>query len=139
MTEEQIKSLSPELEAAVRKQVSTVKVSRTLEAMRSDQYKDGDIELIDLTAIEEEEPVPDWLNLPDLAFNEIMMKIALVSPQTLVRCTQVCSYWKAKITKNILENQTKMNMIRTKIDRTLTTTGIFPFSEEFCNAKWLSK
>ena len=113
MTEAQIKSLSPELEAAVRKQVSKVKVSReqylslsthikterlkrkmarnlandidrpqkiirTWEAMSRDQYEDGDIELIDLTAIEDEEPVPDWLTLPDLAFNEIMMKIALV-------------------------------------------------------------
>ena len=121
MTEEQLKSLSPELEAAVRKQVKTERLKRkmartlandidrpqriirTLEAMRSDQYKDEDIELIDLTTIEDEEPVPDWLNLPDLAFNEIMMSIALVSPQTLVRCTQVCSYWRAKITKNILE------------------------------------
>ena len=80
----------------------------------------------------------DWLNLPDIAFNQIMMMIALVSPQTLARCTQVCSSWKSKITKDILENKTKKNIIRTKIEKTMSP-GIFPSSEEICNAMWLSK
>ena len=80
----------------------------------------------------------DWLNLPDIAFNQIMMMIALVSPQTLARCTQVCSSWKSKITKDILENKTKKNIIRTKIEKTMSP-GMFPSSEEICNAMWLSK
>ena len=54
---------------------------------------------------------PDWLNLPDLAFNEIMMMISLRN------CMQVCSSWKERITKNILENPTKKNIIRARMER----------------------
>ena len=75
---------------------------------------------------------PDWLNLPDLAFNEIMMMISLRN------CMQVCSSWNEKITKNILENPTKKNIIRARIERVMVP-GMFPSNEDICNARWLSK
>ena len=59
---------------------------------------------------------PDWLNLPDLAFNEIMMRVI-----SLCTCMQVCSSWKERITKNILENPTKKNIIRARIERAIMT------------------
>ena len=77
---------------------------------------------------------PDWLNLPDLAFIEIMMKISL----RLRNCMQVCFSWNEKITKNILENRTKKNIIRARLERVLGP-GMFPSNEDICNAKWLSK
>ena len=78
---------------------------------------------------------PDWLNLPDLAFNEIMMIMKMISLRT---CMQVCSSWRERIMENILKNPTKRIVIRIRI---LTAMGPerFPSNEEICNAKWLSK
>ena len=76
---------------------------------------------------------PNWLNLPDLAFNEIMMMII-----SLHRCMQVCSSWREKITKNILENPTKKNIIRARMERAMGP-GMIPSNEDICNAKWLGK
>ena len=78
------------------------------------------------------EDKPDWLSLPDLAFNEIMMMISLR------KCMQVCSSWKERITKNILENPTKKNIIRARMERAMGP-GMIPSSEDICNAKWLGK
>ena len=74
---------------------------------------------------------PDWLNLPDLAFNEIMMMVSLRS------CMQVCSSWKERITKNILTNPTKRMVLRIRIHRAMGPER-FPSNEDICNAKWLS-
>ena len=91
---------------------------------------------------------PDWLNLPDLAFNEIMMRVNLRT------CMQVCSSWKDRITTNILENPTKKNIIRARMERAMGVSSIggyielcpnriqddkFPCSEDICNTKWLGK
>ena len=77
---------------------------------------------------------PDWLNLPDLAFNEIMMMISLRS------CMQVCFSWRERITKYILENPAKKNIIKARIERAMGPHwSIFPSNEDICNAKWLSK
>ena len=75
---------------------------------------------------------PDWHNLPDLAFNEIMMMVRLRT------CMQVCSSWRVRITNNILENPIKKNIIRARIERAMGP-GMIPSSEEICNAKWLGK
>ena len=75
----------------------------------------------------------DWLNLPDLAFNEIMMM--MISLRT---SNQVCSSWRERITKNILENPTKRNIIRARSERAMGP-GMFPSSEDICNALFLSK
>ena len=75
---------------------------------------------------------PNWLNLPELAFNEIMMMVNLRT------CRQVCSFWRERITKNIWENTTKRNFIRARIERAIGPER-FPSNEEICIAKWLSK
>ena len=74
---------------------------------------------------------PDWLNLPDLAFNEIMMMISLR------KCMQVCSSWKKRIIENILKNPMKRMFIRIRILIALGPER-FPSNEDICNAKWLS-
>ena len=85
----------------------------------------------------------NWHNLPDLAFDAIMMMSSLTD---LRKCSRVCRSWKEKITKNILENRTKKNIIRARIGRALGPgkrkpgvlgPGMFPSSEEIGNAKWL--
>ena len=81
------------------------------------------------------EDQPNWLNLPDLVFNKIMMMTSMAS---LRRCTQVCSSWDERITKNILESP--KSIIRARIERAMAMgPGMFPSSEDICNAKWLSK
>ena len=75
---------------------------------------------------------PNWLNLPDLAFNEIMMMII-----SLHRCMQVCSSWRERITNNIWKNPSRRNFIRDRIERAIGPER-FPSNEEICIAKWLS-
>ena len=77
----------------------------------------------------------NWHNLPDLDFDAIMMMASLTD---LRKCSQVCRSWKVKITKNILQNKTKKSIIRARMERALGP-GMFPSSEEICNAKWLGK
>ena len=77
--------------------------------------------------------VSNWHNLPDLAFDAIMM---MSNIPDLRKCSRVCKSWKEKITKNILENRTKKNLIRARMERALGP-GMFPSGDEICNAKWL--
>ena len=79
--------------------------------------------------------VSNWHNLPDLAFNAIMM---MVNIPDLRKCLQVCRFWKEKIIKNILENRTKKNIIRARVERVFGP-GMFPSAEEIRNVKWLGK
>ena len=80
-----------------------------------------------------------WLKLPDLVFSDIMMMVAQDSLTSLRRCTEVCSTWDAMITSHILENQSKMSIIKDNILRALTVgPGMFPSDEDISNAKWLS-
>ena len=74
----------------------------------------------------------NWHNLPDLAFDAIMMMSSLTD---LRKYSRVCRSWKEKIT-NILENRTKKNIIRASIERALGL-GMFPLGEEICSAIWL--
>ena len=85
------------------------------------------------TNMAEIEDKPDWANLPDLAFNEIMMK--RISLRT---CMRVCSSWKERITKNILENRTKKNIIKARSERAMGS-GMVCSSEDFCNFMFFSK
>ena len=122
--------------------INRVKYNRTLESLVNQDQKertllDGeeDNNILDKPIednMEDTRDQPDWLNLPDLAFNEIMMMISLRS------CMQVCSSWRERITKNILENPTKKNIIRARIERVIIGPAIFPSNEDICNAKWLS-
>ena len=77
----------------------------------------------------------NWHNVSDLAFDAIMMMSSLTD---LRKCSRVCRSWKEKITKNILENRTKKNIIRARIERVMGP-GIIPSNEEITNAMWLSK
>ena len=56
----------------------------------------------------------------------------------LRKCLRVCRSWKERIIKNILENRTKKNIIRARVERVLGH-GMFPSAEEIRNVKWLGK
>ena len=78
----------------------------------------------------------NWHHLPDLAFDAIMMMVSLID---LRKSSKVCRSWKTKITKNILENRTKKNIIGARMERALGPGFEFPSAEEIRNAKWLCK
>ena len=76
-----------------------------------------------------------WLNLPDVAFNALMM---MHSTAQLWILTQVSSSLKKRITVNILENPATKKILRARMERAIGP-GIFPSNEEITNAMWLSK
>ena len=80
-------------------------------------------------------PVNFWLNLPDVAFNVLMMMHNTTQLRIL---TQVSSSLKKRITVNILENPATKKILRARMERAMGP-GIFPSNEEITNAMWLSK
>ena len=79
-------------------------------------------------------PVNFWLNLPDVAFNVLMMMHNTTQLRIL---TQVSSSLKKRITVNILENPATKKILRARMERAMGP-GIFPSNEEITNAMWLS-
>ena len=90
----------------------------------------------------------DWLLLPDLVFNDLMLIIGLQSLESLHRCRQVCKTWNDKITSNIWEHQTRKNILIVgivkkwvKMSRYPEMCGpdMLPSDEDISNAKCLGK
>ena len=79
---------------------------------------------------------PDWLSLPDLVRDEIMMKVGLDNLESLHRCRQVCRAWNKGILTNIWEKASKRNAIRAKIEKDWSP-GMLPPDHQICHAKWL--
>ena len=83
----------------------------------------------------EHSPVNFWLNLPDVAFNALMM---IHSTTQIRKLTQVSSSLKKRITVNILENPATKKILRARMERAMGP-GIFPSNEEIINVMWLGK
>ena len=92
----------------------------------------------------------DWLHLPRIPFEVIMIKVAQESVTDLRSCTEVCSAWSEMIEKDILKNPPMLDIIREKMERAFgpdirvdpfndSGTGMLPNSEQISSAKWLSK
>ena len=77
----------------------------------------------------------NYLNLPDLVFNNLMK---MLSTTDLRRLKQVSVSWKKRITETFLENPANRNTLRAKIERAMGP-GMLPSNEEITNAMWLSK
>ena len=60
---------------------------------------------------------PNWLALPDLARDAIMLKVGLEDLESLHRCRQVCTAWNEAILENIWGSEAKRNVIRARIER----------------------
>ena len=131
------------------------KISRTLEVR--------DMEIIDLTAMEEDrivdkptedsnvydvkvqshltslekpEPTSNFnflLNLPDIPFNIFAMRLSIGQLRGL---TQVSSSLKKRITENILENPVRKDELRARIRRAMKK---YPSNEDISDAMWLGK
>ena len=76
-----------------------------------------------------------WLNLPDVAFNALMMTHSTTQLRILL---QVSSSLNKRITVNILENPANMKILSERIENNMVP-GMFPSSEEITNAIWAGK
>ena len=64
---------------------------------------------------------PDWRMLGhDLIFQKIMMMVGLDSLESLHKCRQVCTAWNSMIMQKIWESQSKMNIIKMRIEEKLS-------------------
>ena len=79
---------------------------------------------------------PDWLSMPDLVRDEIMMKVGLDNLESLHRCRQVCRAWNTGILTNIWGKASKRNEISAKIAEDWSP-GMWPPDHQICHAKWL--
>ena len=68
----------------------------------------------------------DWLTLPDLIFDEIMMIVGLDSPGSLCKCRQVCRTWNVKIISNIWGNTLKRNILTDRVGDMIATYPCYP-------------
>ena len=81
---------------------------------------------------------PNWLLLPDLARDKIMLYVGLENLESLHRCRQVCTAWNEAIVKNIWESQAMRNVIRARIERDWGPE-MWPADHQISHAKWLGK
>ena len=81
---------------------------------------------------------PDWLSLPDLVRDEIMLKVGLDNLESLHRCRQVCRAWNEGILTNIWGNTSKSNVIRNKVEKDWRP-GKWPSDNQIFHIKWLGK
>ena len=137
------------------------KIWRPWETTDRDQARDGDIEVVEPPSMEGEESdhplltsdFDNFLNLPDVPFNIFAMKLSITQLRGL---SQVSSSWRKRITENILENPSRKNELRTRIQRDIVLkpyqlivrlNGMefernghrYPSTEDISNAMWLSK
>ena len=81
---------------------------------------------------------PNWLALPDLARDAIMLKVGLEDLESLHRCRQVCTAWNEAILENIWGSEAKRNVIRARIERDWGPE-MWPADHQISHAKWLGK
>ena len=67
--------------------------------------------------------------MPELVFDDIMLRIGLNDLESLHRCRQVCKSWNDRIMRNIWENPSKRNLIKTRIEKDWGP-GMIPSLEE---------
>ena len=80
----------------------------------------------------------DWLLLPDLVFNDLMIMVGLQSLESLHRCRQVCKTWNDKIMSNIWENQIRIKVLKVQIEKNWGPDRL-PSDEDISHAQWLGK
>ena len=60
--------------------------------------------------------IKDWLSLPDLIFDKIML---MIDHESLEKCRQVCKTWNKKIMRNLWESPRKQwgNIIERRMEK----------------------
>ena len=81
---------------------------------------------------------PNWLVIPDLVFEKIMLEIGLVCLDSLDSCRQVCRAWHVAIMRKLWENPSKSwgDIIRRRIERSWGP-GSLPSDQRIVHAKLL--
>ena len=81
----------------------------------------------------------DWLMLPEIVLEDIMLMIGLSSPRDLDSCTQVCRTWNVMIRVWVSENPTKKwgTVIQSRLERSWEAEYRFPSDEKISYAKCL--
>ena len=84
---------------------------------------------------------PNWLLLPDLLFNGIMLLLGLEDFEILDRCRQVCKLWNVMIMRNLWENPSKSwgSVMRTRIENCWNIRGSYPSDKHISHALMLGK
>ena len=77
----------------------------------------------------------DWLMMPDIVFDDIMMMIDIDS---LRSCSQVCRTWHRRIMSNVWGNPSKRNVIKKRIERSWGPE-MLPSEEDISRARWFGK
>ena len=80
----------------------------------------------------------NWLTLPDLIFNDIMMMVGLESLNCLHGCRQVCTTWNDMILRVIWESPHNRRIMKERIERSWGPDMV-PSDEEISLAKMLGE
>ena len=69
---------------------------------------------------------PNWLDLPDLDFDKVMLMIGLSCLEALDRCRQVCTTWNVTLLRKLWENPSKSwgVIIRRRVEK---SWGLVPY------------
>ena len=75
---------------------------------------------------------PNWLELPDLVFDKVMLMIGLSCLEALDRCRQVCTTWKLTLLRKLWENPRKSwgIVIRRRIEKSWGLISTLPSVED---------
>ena len=81
---------------------------------------------------------PNWLTMPDLVFDKIMLIIGLDCLESLDSCRQVCRAWSVAIMRKLWDNPSKSwgNVIRRRIEKSWGP-GNLPSDQKILHAKLL--
>ena len=84
---------------------------------------------------------PNWLLLPDLVFNGIMLMLGLEDFEILDRCRQVCKLWNVMIMRNLWENPSKSwgSVMKRRMENCWNTRGSYPSDKHISQALMLGK
>ena len=75
---------------------------------------------------------PNWLELPDLVFDKVMLMIGLSCLEALDRCRQVCTTWNVILLRKLWENPSKSwgIVIRRRIEKSWGLISTLPSVED---------
>ena len=81
----------------------------------------------------------DWSTFAgQIPFRDIMTKLGLESPESLLRCMKVCRTWNAEIESLIIKDSQGRKKLKERFERSWSL-GMLPTDEEIANANWLGE
>ena len=80
---------------------------------------------------------PDWLMLPELVWEEIILMVGLSSLRDLDSCIQVCRAWNTVIRSKINPTNKWGRIIQQRLEKSFDAENSYPSDEEISHAKSL--